>query len=298
MGDYYRHSLFTISAAGAEDGSVGCFMQRDARLVRPCALTLRFQRSQNEKEVVKVHVRTRDDTSPFWKRAYSPLDRRGWVMQERLLAPRSLIFESNKLSWMCLEMQASERFPEGKKTEGILANLGRGDEVLRSILKGVKVERGVWGSKEREKLLELYDRWYDLIRQYSTLELTYESDIFPALSGVAGFVQKATGDGYVAGLWRDDLQRGLLWSVVEPGERLEVWRAPSWSWASVKGGVMFHDFEDPNEDRSWDLDCVAVKGVDVVVPAKERNPFGKVRMLIDGSFPTFCVTCEMIETIV
>ena len=48
----------------------------------------------------------------------------------------------------------------------------------------------------------------------------------------------------------------------------------------MKGGVLFHDFEDPNEDRSWDLDCVAVKGVDVVVPAKERNPFGKVRMLV------------------
>ena len=256
-------------------------MQRDARLVRPCALTLRFQRGEGGKEeLVNVHVRVRDDTSPFWKRAYSPLDRRGWVMQERLLAPRSLIFEANKLSWMCLEMQASERFPEGRRTEGILVNLGRGDEVLRSVLKGMKVERGVWGSKERERLLELYDRWYDLIKQYSTLELTYESDIFPALSGVAAFVQKATGDGYVAGLWRDDLQRGLLWSVMEPGERLEVWRAPSWSWASVKGGVMFHDFEDPNEDRSWDLDCVAVRGVDVVVPAKERNPFGKVRRSI------------------
>lgn len=231
----------------------------------------------------------RDDTSPFWKRAYSPLDRRGWVMQERLLAPRSLIFEANKLSWMCLEMQASERFPEGRKPEGILVNLGRGDEVLRSVLKGAKLERGVWGSKEREKLLELYDRWYDLIEQYSNLELTYESDIFPALSGVAAFVQKATGDGYVA---------GLLWSVVERGERLEVWRAPSWSWASVENGAMFHDFEDPNEDRSWDLNCVAVKGVDVIVPAKERNPFGKVRMLIDGSFLTLCVIIEIIETVV
>ena len=67
MGDYYRHSLFTISAAGAEDGSVGCFMQRDARLVRPCALTLTFQHGQKGVEnVVKVHVRPRDDTNPFW----------------------------------------------------------------------------------------------------------------------------------------------------------------------------------------------------------------------------------------
>ena len=45
MGDYYRHSLSTISAASAEDGSVGCFMLRDARLVRPSALTLKFPAS-------------------------------------------------------------------------------------------------------------------------------------------------------------------------------------------------------------------------------------------------------------
>ena len=53
---------------------------------------------------------------------------------------------------------------------------------------------------------------------------------------------------------------------------MDVWRTPSWSWASVTGGVTFHDFEDPNEDRSWDLDCVSIQGVDVAVPGK--NPFG------------------------
>ena len=146
-----------------------------------------------------------------------------------------------------------------------------GDEVFRHAFMGARLERGEWGSQDRERLLELYDRWYDLVKQYSSLELKYESDIFPALSGIAGLVHQATGDGYVAGLWQSDLQRGLLWQVEEPGERLDVWRALSWS---VTGGVTFHDFEDPNEDRSWDLDCVNIQGVDVAVPGK--NPFGQV----------------------
>ena len=36
-------------------------------------------------------------------------------------------------------------FRRGGKRRGILVNFGRGDEVLRSVLKGVKVERGVLG---------------------------------------------------------------------------------------------------------------------------------------------------------
>ena len=72
--------------------------------------------------------------------------------------------------------------------------------MLRHAFKGARLQRGEWGSQDRERLLELYDRWYDLVKQYSSLELKYESDIFPALSGIAGLVHQATGDGYVAGL--------------------------------------------------------------------------------------------------
>ncbi|KAL2036768.1 hypothetical protein N7G274_010492 [Stereocaulon virgatum] len=83
MGDHYRQSLFTISAAGAEDNSVGCFMPRDPRLVRPCVLDLNFEGGGGEREApvnFKAHVRPRDDVGPWWRRAYSSLDRRGWVM--------------------------------------------------------------------------------------------------------------------------------------------------------------------------------------------------------------------------
>ena len=161
MVDSYRHSLFAISAGGAEDGSMGCFIQRDARLVRPTALTFNFPTinvHEHDQRQLNVHVRPRDDHGPWWRRAYSPLDRCSWVMQERILAPRTLLFESNQISWTCLEMQASERYPEGRKIEGVLLNWGRRDEVLRHAFMGARLERGEWGSQDRERLLELYDR--------------------------------------------------------------------------------------------------------------------------------------------
>lgn len=65
------------------------------------------------------------------------------------------------------------------------------------------------------------------MKHYISLELKYESVIFPALSGIAGLVHQATGDGHVAGLWRTDLHRGSLRQVEEPGKRMDVWRAPS-----------------------------------------------------------------------
>lgn len=37
----------------------------------------------------------------------------------------------------------------------------------------------------------------------------------------------------------------------------------------VTGGVTFDDFEDPNEDRSWDLDCDSIQGVECSCSRKE-----------------------------
>ncbi|KAH6998817.1 heterokaryon incompatibility protein-domain-containing protein [Ilyonectria sp. MPI-CAGE-AT-0026] len=42
--------------------------------------------------------------------------------------------------------------------------------------------------------------------------LTYESDIFPALSGLASRISALLKDGYMAGLWRSNLVEGLLWT--------------------------------------------------------------------------------------
>lgn len=104
----------------------------------------------------------------------------------------------------------------------------------------------------RARLLEpnteqLYS-WAEVLHQYTASSLTYPSDAFPAMSGIAKAFQKVYDDTYVAGLWTKCLPEMLLWYFeTDPGVlniNTETWRAPSWSWAS----------QNWNQDLNW-LPC-------------------------------------------
>jgi hypothetical protein len=71
-------------------------------------------------------------------------------------------------------------------------------------------------------------------------QLTKPEDKLVALSGITRLILEKVGADYLAGLWRDELSDGLLWRVencqqadFSPSTRPSVYRAPSWSWASV-----------------------------------------------------------------
>jgi hypothetical protein len=84
-----------------------------------------------------------------------------------------------------------------------------------------------------------YLQWYSIIADYSNRKMTFSSDAFPALVGLATEFRARLHDQYVAGLWQGDLHRGLLWIVDEPEYAVVIkpYRAPSWSWASIVGQV-------------------------------------------------------------
>ncbi|KAI4266165.1 MAG: hypothetical protein L6R38_008914 [Xanthoria sp. 2 TBL-2021] len=75
-------------------------------------------------------------------------------------------------------------------------------------------------------------------------KFTYPSDLLPAVSGLATLFQQsfAAEDDYIAGLWRQDFPQGLLWLVDDSSATskamLGYW-APSWSWASIAGTVLW-----------------------------------------------------------
>ncbi|ORY18392.1 hypothetical protein BCR34DRAFT_583012 [Clohesyomyces aquaticus] len=79
-------------------------------------------------------------------------------------------------------------------------------------------------------------RWREIISAYSEMDLTFETDIFPAIQGIAMSVPSYAVSEYYAGLWKDSLVDDLMW-VRSSGDafRSKHWRAPTWSWASIVG---------------------------------------------------------------
>lgn len=91
---------------------------------------------------------------------------------------------------------------------------------------------------------EFWESWVDTVIDYSRREASFEDDKLVALSSIASEFQKIGHSTYLAGLWRQDLLKLLMWmldpsvnQVMKP--RPSVYVASSWSWASVNGTVAF-----------------------------------------------------------
>lgn len=145
---------------------------------------------------------------------------RAWALQERLLSPRTIYFGRTGLFWECRTTISSEFLPDG------FPDL-IGEYAIVS-------EDMPW-------------KWGQIVEQYSSTKLTYDSDRLPALSGIAARQQQVTGGQYLAGMWRESLVAQLSWEVLRKKSRRPEWRAPTWSWASIDGEVGHFELEDCNE---------------------------------------------------
>lgn len=83
----------------------------------------------------------------------------------------------------------------------------------------------------------VYHAWSQILENYTKCSLTYVKDKLIAIQGIEKVVQQETGLELVAGLWRQYLLESLLWKARFPGQRQPVYRAPTWSWASVDGEI-------------------------------------------------------------
>jgi hypothetical protein len=90
---------------------------------------------------------------------------------------------------------------------------------------------------EREAIL----RWYQVVEEYSGLDLTFQTDKLPGISAIAKQIHNARPhDKYLAGLWSSTLVQDLLWIPRSSGlPRSEEYCAPTWSWASFPGQVWY-----------------------------------------------------------
>lgn len=147
-----------------------------------------------------------------------PLLQRAWTLQEQLLASRMVHFSKKEMIWECDSALSCECM-----------------ELDRGI--SAKNERVRYHKALTSHSFEKFKIWYEIVDEIGYRKITKPSDILPALSGLAHQFQEHGAGPYLAGIWQNDLPRGLLWStrVTDHSSRANPYRAPSWSWASIQG---------------------------------------------------------------
>ncbi|KAK3373415.1 heterokaryon incompatibility protein-domain-containing protein [Lasiosphaeria ovina] len=205
MGKIFRNAYFTIGAAFSKS----C---HESFLSAPLS-TIEFPFSSSINPAVKgtyrAVARGAGSIPHVWEKSYEDIEGswmgRGWVVQEKTLARRLLLFGATSI-----RVEFGNDFT-------LFHRLG-------------------------EETPLNYDFWRGFTESYSNCLLTFDKDRLPAISGVARFFAEATGDQYLAGMWRRDLWSSLFWT--KPGQEHNSlstlldslkspnkYLAPSWSWA-------------------------------------------------------------------
>ncbi|EPE33651.1 Ankyrin repeat-containing protein [Glarea lozoyensis ATCC 20868] len=165
----------------------------------------------------------------------SHLSNRGWILQERLMARRSLHFGASQVYWECPSMIVSEA---GNEIDG---------EIHQKWI--VDTRKALAGSTDSWEMVR--QNWIDIVSVYSRMKLTKPFDRLPAIEGIARAFRSFMDDKYFYGTWLKSFPQDLLWQVdsqksVDPNTKHQAIpslsssdRIPSWSWASVNTPMSF-----------------------------------------------------------
>jgi hypothetical protein len=247
MCDVYHGSTINIAATASSNGAGGCFRSRAPDRVIPCEV--RISKDNEGKDIwTTVQRNTWEDQVEN-----APLCRRAWVVQERILAPRTLHFGKTQMFWECNAMAACESIPDGKNCFPV-------KKTLYSVKTSV---------------------WHFIVEYYCKASLTHTSDKLVAIAGIAKFLHAldvTKYDEYYAGLWKAEMEKQMFWTVREGPIRTPVnarpatYRAPTWSWASVDGPVIFRHF-NPTMSRMR----ISFRVIDTHVISSTEDKFGQVQ---------------------
>ncbi|KAH7237212.1 heterokaryon incompatibility protein-domain-containing protein [Fusarium solani] len=226
MGNVYAHSYLNLSASYATEGNdPPLFAPGSLDNTYPCQLEVECDGPLKKDFVVDGELWADEALE-------APLMGRGWVFQERFLAPRVLHFGKRQLAWECNGLDALEMFPHG---------LPRG----MGMISKEEVHLAVTLPKESTKRADFCRVWHDLVSKYSACSLTFPSDKLVAFAGVVKMIEARRKDEYIAGAMQSTFLVDLAWFLTEYREGLTpvsetVTRAPSWSWLSLDGEICFY----------------------------------------------------------
>ena len=232
MGSIYQNSYITISATNSGDGTTRCLTERRKAIKIPYENTTKKEFALRARKVLNHHPNLDPSGGPA--RPIGPLTSRAWALQEHVLSTRVLHYTATELLFECKTSYRCECMPERKAFPTTPALIPR--------------------AVASKKIDAVWQAWQSIVEQYSKRSLTVASDKFPAISGIASKIRKATHSDYLAGLWKSNLASDMLWQASLPTPAnakcfaLEVWRAPSFSWASLDVGVKYTTMDEEERE--------------------------------------------------
>ncbi|ESZ91413.1 hypothetical protein SBOR_8202 [Sclerotinia borealis F-4128] len=181
----------------------------------------------------------------------SPLSRRGWVLQERALARRTIYFTKTQTYWECGHGIRCETLVKLKNDKiAFLGDPNFPDYTIR-------LPRTVG---------EQINLFLDLFQQYTRLEFSHPEDRPIAIDGLMERLTVAFKTRSLAGLFETFWGRCLLWRRADGTESLKkIGRGmhsrkipPTWSWMAFQGAISFIkprgrevDWNDANVTRPF-----------------------------------------------
>jgi hypothetical protein len=304
MAKVYGNSYCNIAAMDAKDSLGNCFFDRKAEIIRPQEVIVEWQ----------------DNSSMFFyliderlmETGFSedkPLSKRAWVLQEQLLAPRTLVFGKTQVYWQCRTHTACEAFPLGlpDSVEGqALLKKSTPKRPLHFLKQWVAATDPFycffdWRGYSNTPWESFWFNWKTVLEEYNRRSLTFSKDKLAAIAGIASELDRKESQSffsqspqscfkkssYIAGLWNGSeiIEYELLWapkkikalersSNSKPCCRSREYIAPSWSWASVEGEI---EFTYKQKYSSWHGDSNIGRVRDAEVITTDGTPTGPIK---------------------
>ncbi|KAK3342126.1 heterokaryon incompatibility protein-domain-containing protein [Lasiosphaeria hispida] len=265
MGSLYRNASVVLAAGSSPDSGSG-FLQPRQRPEGQVALRLATVASGRRVSLIGVlHSTYLEDKADEERDAHhestapgrdgnsvipagpasphvavsDPLNQRAWTFQECSLAQRLLYFSRHEVFWHCRESPNRQLTGSCIDDAHLLAAFSVNHAFRRLVDPGLR--RLGPPAEPSDRWLAL---WFGVVEDYSARRLTNPNDALAALGGIAGEVERETGQKYLSGLWGGDyLLECLLWRArisdktarwpQGPGGQGLRELAPSGSWASL-----------------------------------------------------------------
>lgn len=228
MCDVYQNCFVSLAAKGASSSADGMFSLRDPVRHTPCLL---FTTERDCVFVSSPYVSTRSQSRSAWA-----LDRRGWVVQERLLPPRTLSFGSS-LSWECRH---------SNRDEFDLEPVANFDKLMVNFFTRVTGNLADLSADQEKSILSI---WWSILSEYSQTFLTFPSDRYAALMGIIQAIKRKTGWAEVAGIWVPHAADSLLWGAIVGATRNIQRTGLSSSWSRISLNCKVNNFRKEEKDE-------------------------------------------------